>query len=314
MNNTREPEPIRARVPADVEAPDRVLYGLTARQLAILGAAAALAYLTFQALHEHVPTPVLLAGLMPLGGVAAMLALGRRDGLPLDRWLAAAVRHRRAPRRLVPAGDGITPPPPWAPAAGPAPVVPAGLRLPAAAIAPSGLVNLDHHTHAAAVAATTVNLGLRTADEQAALVAGYARWLNSLDAPVQIVVSPKPVDLAAHADRIADAAQMLPHPQLIEAAAGYAQFLLDLETEREPLWRTVTITHTASGTRAASDTARHAEHTAAALPAIGSSTGILDGPTLLGLLTSAADPYTYTTDHPGRALPDQPITTPGGPR
>jgi hypothetical protein len=207
-------EPLRAKIPADVEAPDRVLYGLTARQLAILGVAAALAYLLFQALHEKLPMPALLGALVPIGGVAAMLALGRRDGMPLDAWLLSAVRFHRAPRTLVPTPDGVTKPPAWAPATRPEPAVPAPLRLPAQAIDGGGQVRLDDHTRASVVTATTVNLGLRTAEEQAALVAGYARWLNSLDAPVQIVVSPQPVDLNSHASRIADAAQMLPHPAL----------------------------------------------------------------------------------------------------
>jgi hypothetical protein len=36
--------PCRARVPADVDAPDKVLYGLTCRQLAILAVAAVAVY------------------------------------------------------------------------------------------------------------------------------------------------------------------------------------------------------------------------------------------------------------------------------
>ena len=103
---------------------------------------------------------------------------------------------------------------------------------------------------------------------------------------------------------------MLPHPALIDAATGYAQFLLDLQAERDPLWRTATITHLATGSRSDLDAARHAEHTACALPAIGAATRVLDGPIVTALLGIALDPYTYTytSTHAGRAVPDQPIT------
>ena len=48
--------------------------------------------------------------------------------------------------------------------------------------------------------------GLRTGEEQAALVGVFAGWLNSLDAPVQILLQARPVDLSDPADRISDTA------------------------------------------------------------------------------------------------------------
>jgi hypothetical protein len=44
---------------------------------------------------------------------ALALAVGRRDGLSLDRLLAAALHQARSPRRLVPAPEGVAPPPGW---------------------------------------------------------------------------------------------------------------------------------------------------------------------------------------------------------
>ena len=51
-------ESYRARVPADVDAPDKILYGLTFRQLAILAVAAVCFYAGWRGLHRLVPVPV----------------------------------------------------------------------------------------------------------------------------------------------------------------------------------------------------------------------------------------------------------------
>src|ERR687886_2012362 len=106
--------PVRARVPADVDAPDRILAGLTTRQVAVLAVAAVAAYLGWHALHRVAPTSVLAGLAVPMAGLTFALVVGRRDGLGLDVWLAHAIRYARAPRRLVPAR--VTPLPPWAPA------------------------------------------------------------------------------------------------------------------------------------------------------------------------------------------------------
>jgi hypothetical protein len=300
---------VNARIPADVEAPDRILWNLTARQVAVLAAAAALAYLLWQAIGARLPLPVFAAAVIPLAGVAAALAIGRRDGLPLDAWLWAAIRSRRGPHRQVPAADGIDAPPAWAPTAddppGPRPQV---LRLPAEAISDDGVIAFADGSATVLVAATTVNIGLRTAAEQAAMVAGYGRWLNSLVGPVQIVVSARRVDLTSHAQRVADAAQALPDEALADAAFDYAQFLHDIAQRRDPLWRTVTIACRATGPQAAAEAMRRAEHTATALAALGSQTRVLDGPTALAVLTAAVDPYAGGDASWPRATPHTPIT------
>jgi PrgI family protein len=299
---------LHARVPADVEAPDRILWNLTARQVAILAAAAAVGYLLWQAVGSRVPLPVVAAMVIPVAGVAVALALGRRDGLPLDAWLWAATCYRRGPRRAVPAPDEIPTAPGWAPATtGPAGPAVSVLRLPADAIGDDGVIDLGGAA-AVLVAATTVNVGLRTAAEQAALVGGYARWLNSLTGPVQVVVSAQRVDLTGHAQRVADAAQTLPHPALADAALDYADFLADIAERRDPLWRTVTIACHATGPHAAAEAMRRAEHTATALAALGAQTRVLDGPTATAVLTAAVDPYTGGDTSWPRATPTTPIT------
>ena len=97
----------RVRIPADVERDDRLLAGLTARQLAILAVAGVVLWAGYAATRHLVPSAAFGAVAVPFGAVAAMLALGRFEGVAADRWVAAAWRHHRSPHRLVPAPDGV---------------------------------------------------------------------------------------------------------------------------------------------------------------------------------------------------------------
>jgi hypothetical protein len=307
--------PYSVRIPADVEAPDKLIYGLTSRQVAILAVAAAVCWMQWRALGGRVPVQLILAGFVPVLAVAAGLALGRRDGLGMDAWLLAALRQRRTPHRMVPAPDGVSPPPQWAPqlpsrgAQGPA-----VLRLPAQAIGGDGVVDLGGGRAACLVAATTLNIGLRTGQEQAALLAGYGRWLNGLTGPVQVVVSAQRADLTGHALRVTDTAPALTHPALADAAADYAGFLLELAARRDPLARTVTVVCTAAGPNAAVEAMRRAEQAAAALSALGVDTQALDGEAVIAGLTAAVDPYQPGDASWPRALPDAPVRAGGSRR
>ena len=89
--------PMRARVPADVERKDAILFGFTFRQLAILTVAGLLIYTAWTALATVVPPMEFLIGAIPLAGAAFVLAVGRRDGIPFDAWVWQAIRYRRAP-------------------------------------------------------------------------------------------------------------------------------------------------------------------------------------------------------------------------
>ena len=105
--------PMRARVPADVERKDAILFGFTFRQLAILTVAGLLIYTAWTALAKTVPPVEFLIGAIPIAGAAFVLAVGRRDGISLDAWLAHAIRHRRSPHRLVPVDGPIALAPAW---------------------------------------------------------------------------------------------------------------------------------------------------------------------------------------------------------
>jgi hypothetical protein len=291
----------RARIPADVEAPDKVLYGLTFRQLAILAPAAVALISAWHLLRPLVPVPVLLCGGIAGAGVAFGLAIGRRDGLPLDVWLIHAVRFSRHPHALTTA---VTPAvlPSWvAPPAGRMPL-PKPLRLPADAIDTDGTITLDAGSGTAIVAATTVNLALRTSDEQTALVEAFGRWLNTLTHPTQIVVSAQPVNLHAHAEAFTRYAGRLADPALAAACADHAAFLIDLAAHRDPLHRQVLV-----ATRTPGSGRRHAEDTARALAGLGITARTLDGAAATAAVAGCADPYRPA--RPGGATPSDTVIT-----
>jgi hypothetical protein len=301
-------------MPADVDAPDKVLYGLTFRQIAILAVAAVIFYAAWRTLHRLLPVPVLLGAGIVLGALAFGLVVGRRDGLSLDRWLWHAVVHSRAPKALSTV-DTTTRVPDWVDQPRQRVALPAPLRLPATAIDDGGQITLGTSSQAgraAMVAATTVNLGLRTGEEQAALIDTYGRWLNSLSSPTEIVVSAQPVDLASHARTVAARARRMPNPALEAACADHAAFLDDLAKRRDPLRRQVLIVARTSTAEAGEHAARRrADDTARALSGLGVTVRALDGAAATAALAAAADPY--HPPRPGRrAAPDTVITGPAG--
>ncbi|GAA1884243.1 PrgI family protein [Asanoa iriomotensis] len=293
----------RARIPADVDQPDKIIYGLTARQLAIVAVAVAIAYGLFKILGPLLPQPILIAIMVPLGGAAIVLALGRRDGLALDLWLLSAIRQSRAPKHH--AAAAAEPVPAWAP--GPGMAVPQ-LRLPARAVSEAGVIDTGEQA-VALVAASTVNLALRSGDEQMALIGAYGRWLNGLSGPVQLVISAQRVDLSSHAQRVADLAATIGNAALADAAYDYAEFLDQLAEHRDPLWRTVTIAVTAKADKGRdTEVLRRADHAATALAALGAQTAVLDGPTATAVLTCATDPYAPVDVTWPRSRPGAPVT------
>ncbi len=300
---------VRAKMAADVDAPDKIVYGLTFRQLAVLAVAAVIFYAAWRGLHTRVPAPILLAAAVIGGGLVFGLAVGRRDGLPMDAWLLAAIRHTRRPHALS-TGDTAPAVPDWVQPPQSARVrLPAPLRLPADAIADDGQITLGA-MRAAIVAATTVNVHLRTNDEQAALIDAYGRWLNSLATPTQIVVSAQPVDLRSHARTLAATAAGLPHPGLTEACADHAAFLEQLAEQRDPLRRQVLVIGRAPAVGGAGYAARRrADDTVRALTGLGITARVLDGPSATAAIAAAADPYRPPRPG-GLAAPDTVITAP----
>jgi hypothetical protein len=237
------------RIPADVDREDRLVANLTARQILILAVTGIGLYLAWTAARAFVPLGVFAVAAAPVAVAAAVLALGRRDGLPLDRLLTAAVRQRTSPRHRIAAPEGIVPPPAWlaARAANPAhhgaaggPVAP--LRLPARTVTQStgvGVIDLGGDGLAVIAVASTVNFALRTPGEQDALVGVFARYLHSLTAPVQILIRAMPADLSGQIHDLQAHAGQLPHPALADAAREHAAYLAQLATDMDLLARQV---------------------------------------------------------------------------
>ncbi|MEU8175596.1 PrgI family protein [Microbispora hainanensis] len=306
-------EPLIVRIPADVARPDKIAYGFTARQLAILAVTGALASSVYYVFRQVVPVVVIAALVLPLVALGAALALGRRDGLTLDRFTLAAVLFLRSPKKVVAAPDGVVPPPRWCRLRG---KLPAPLCLPVRAVRSDGVLELADGGTAALVETSTLSFHLRTADEQASLVGAFGRWLNSLDASVQILVRARPVDLAGLVEVLEQRAEHLPHPALARAAAEHAGFLCQLNASRDLLARQVLIVirhpHPPRGRRStvrdasAAVVLRCAVETQRALAALGITAAVLNADAASRVLTECLDPGGW---HPaGTALPDELIT------
>lgn len=130
-------------------------------------------------------------------------------------------------------------------------------------------------------------------DEQAALLDGFSRFLNSLTRPAQILVAAQRHDLTPYAEAVLDTGPRLPHPALQAAADDYATFLVELDQTRDPLRRQVLVVVAAE----------HGEEAASrALSGLGVSATALDGPAVTAALAAAVDPYSPPPPGP-RATP-----------
>lgn len=263
------------KIPADIDRDDRVMFGLTARQLALLGVTGTALYLLWTATRAVLPIPVFLATAVPIAATAGVVALGQRDGVGLDRLLVAAIKHRLAPRRRVAAPEGVRPVPQWLTEHThdpdqPTPrrastarqdVAAAPLELPAAGITRTGIVDLGRDGLALVAVCGPVNFALRTPAEQDALVAAFGRWLHSLSAPVQILVRAHRLDLTPQLQELTDGARSLPHPALEHAARDHADFVSSLAARNDLLRRQILLV------------LRERTHLAAPVDGLGTSAG-----------------------------------------
>jgi hypothetical protein len=282
----------RVRIPADVDQPDRILAGLTARQLAILVLAGLPAGLLFLAARPLVPLPVATALAAPPLLVGVALALGRRDGIGLDRLVLAALAQQLGPRRLVPAPDGVIPPAAWHASATTSQAPLAPLRPPARGLGGDGVVDLGAQGAALVCEASTVNFALRTPAEQQALTGAFARALHAVTAAVQVLVRVERADLAAHLERLDRDAGGLPHPALEAAAREHARYLGELAARRDVARRQtlLVLREPAPPAQAAPVLRRRADELGGLLGTCGITLVPLDGAQAATVLARACDP------------------------
>ncbi|MBB6546912.1 PrgI family protein [Nonomuraea rubra] len=313
-----EPEPLITNIPADLNRPDKIAYGLNLRQILIIALTGGIAAAVYYLFHHLLPIVILAAIVLPLLALGLAIALGRRDGLSLDRFTLAALLHTRASKRLVAAPEGIIEPPQWCRLRG---TLPAPLRLPVRAIRTDGALELADGGVAVLVETSTLSFHLRTTGEQAALVGAFGRWLNSLEAPVQILARARPADLSGLAQTVEQQAQVLPHPALAHAAREHAEYLAELNSSSKLLCRQVLVVlreHPASnkGRRSvrrdtcAAVVLRHAAEAERSLAALGVAARVLDADAASQALAECLDPGGR---HPaGQVLPDELITSTTG--
>jgi hypothetical protein len=293
------------RIPADVEREDRLLAGLTARQLLVLALAGLGAGFIVTIARRVLPLPLALGLAGPVAVAGLVLTLARVHGLPGDRFALAVLDYLRSPRQQVPAPAGVAPAPPWATGAVD---LPAPLTLPAKDLYSNGTIDLGPDGASLVCRASAINFRLRNEEEQEAAIAAFARFLNGLSTPVQIIVRSQRADLRTLVAQLRQRAGGLPHPALEGAALAHARFLERLTARRDVLRRELLLVlREPTGGDPAAVLPHRAEQAAALLAAAGITLTALDHDAAADLLTRAANP-----DGPpraaGLAAPGQTIT------
>lgn len=279
----------RVRLPADTELADRLAFGLTARQLAILAASCLTGFALFSLAKTTLPLPVAVVAVVPVVAVGVLLALGRRHGLPGDLYALAVARFLGRPRLRLLAPEGLPPPFPSTP---PRPAI-AMLDLPVRAVLGSGLVELASGGFCRLLRASAAGFALRSEDEQQALVEAFGRFLNGLADPVEIVVRSEPVDLDDWAARHARTVPVSATAPLRAAAAAHARFVSELAGQAEVRRREIVLVlQSRERERAAAKLAleRRTGETIDLLQSAGVELQPLTGPATVALLARTLDP------------------------
>lgn len=199
------------RIPGDLDRPDQFLFGLTARQLLVIGPAflliAGVGWLLTTVLR--LPLFVVMPVLAILSGAAISTTLIKQDGMSPDRLAAAFIQYMRAPKRRV-----------WTPEG--SPPLPRRLRGLGRKAKARGLGQFEEpwkgfrdgdvdlgDACVRLLAVSSLDLQLRSEKETRALTEGFGRLLNALDDSLCVIVRGEPIDLerAAVAAELSGASQ-----------------------------------------------------------------------------------------------------------
>ena len=211
------------RIPGDLDRPDAFLFGLTARQIALLAPFFALLAALGWLGAGRIPMVVLLPVLAVGSGVAISLTLVHQDGMSPEALGKALAGYLRRPKQLIWAPEGTGDPPralhlrrhssklgrfvePWR-----------GFEANDIDLGDCGRVRV--------LAVSSLDLQLRSARETAALTGAYGRLLNALDESLCILVRAEPVDLEERARAAESAGGQDAPPELAAYGADHARFL-----------------------------------------------------------------------------------------
>lgn len=209
----------QTRIPSDVDREDRIMAGLSARQLAIVVAPLAVLWLVYLLLRAVVPVFAFIPVAVVVGAIGFTLAVGERDGLSLDRLAFASLRYHRSAKRLLPES----------------PIHENALDLPVQDIDENGILDLGDHGAAIVCRASSVSFTLLAEVEQEGASAAFGRLCNALGDEIQITIRSTRVDLSETLKDLEHKATGLPHLRLEKAATGHASFLAAIST-RSDLW------------------------------------------------------------------------------
>ncbi|MDP9222818.1 MAG: PrgI family protein, partial [Actinomycetota bacterium] len=274
------------KLPSDIDMADRILWGLTARQLAILGLTCIVCSTLYLPLAHQ---PYVAAPLAVVAAAGVVLALARPDGVMAEQWLLQGLRHALTPRRRVLAPDGLPRLPQWIKSR----EAIAALELPVGSVGSAGVVVLGDGVFSLICRASALNLALRADSERAALVEGLGRFLNSIDSSLSFVVRSERSDLRGHIAAIERGAGALWHPALKQAAWDHAAFLDSLAQRRDILRREVYVVLSAKAqdeSKAALRLLARAEEARSLLRGLGIRLTVLDGEGAATLIARALDP------------------------
>jgi len=277
-------------VPADVDLADKILWGLTIRQVGLLAPVALGLLAAWRMLLGQVPILVLLVATAPVAAVAIALALVRIDAVGLDRLTWAAVRNRRG--LLVPGEPGRAARRSAAHLSGRTLPTEVTMRSSVRNVAPEGVIEAGPGAFAIAVDVGFVNFTLRSPAEQATLVAAFARLLNAVDCHLQVVVSSRPVDLGGYLTALETRCAALGSGPLAEAGRAHREWMGRLTSGRTLLRREITVIALAPHPDGADYAARQIEATA---QGIGVEAFRLDGAEVAARCRYAVDPYGTAT-------------------
>lgn len=216
---------MRVRLPANVDMPDRIFAGLTARQLVIVGLDGLLIWLLYTAIGRTLHPAVFSLIAIPLAAFGAALIAKTPEGIGFDRLLFLAARFVWKPKKQVLAPEGVRH------RSNRELVAP--ISVPIRGVTEEGLVDLGPEGCAVVCKATGVHLSLRSELEQTSLIDSFARFLNSIDGSAQFLIISRRVELGTFIGRLKDGSVLSPHPALEKAVRAHIDYLERLSSKRD---------------------------------------------------------------------------------